>query len=138
MENPEINVSRVAVYVHKDVIVSVRNDLTNDEVSSIWLEVGLHRQKKFLVSNIYREWQYVGHADEVSGSIISQTSRWETFLKQWEEAIALNLEIHVLGDLNLNFLDFHVLNPSHPGRLRPLINALLDLVVPHGFTQLIS
>ena len=138
LENPDLNVSRVAVYVHKDIIVTVRNDLMTDDVSSIWLEVGLPRQKKFLVSNIYREWQYMGQANQVSGSIASQTSRWETFLQQWEAAIALDLEIHVLGDMNLNFLDFNALNPSCPSRLRPLIHALLDLVVPHGFTQLIA
>ena len=74
----------------------------------------------------------------MSGSIAAQTSRWETFLQHWEAAIALDLEIHVLGDMNLNFLDFNVLAPSHSSRLRPLINALLDRIVPHGFTQLIS
>ena len=57
LKNPNLNISRVAVYVQKDVVVTVRHDLMTEDVSSIWLEVGLQRQKKFLVSNVYREWQ---------------------------------------------------------------------------------
>ena len=53
LDNPLLNVSRVAVYVHKDVIVKVRHDLMNDSFSSIWLELGLPKQKKILVCNIY-------------------------------------------------------------------------------------
>ena len=120
LKNPNLNISRVAVYVHTDVVVTVRNDLMTDNVNSVWLEVGIHRQKKFLVSNIYREWQYLGQADQASGSIASQISRWESFLQKWEEALALDLEIHVLGDMNLNFLDFHTINPTHSSRLPPL------------------
>ena len=47
LKNPDLNVSRVAVYAHKDVVVEVRNDLKTDDVSSIWFEVGLKRQKSF-------------------------------------------------------------------------------------------
>ena len=48
----------------------------------------------------------MGQAEQDSGSIRAQLSRWETFLRKWEEAIATDMEIHVLGDLNLNFLEF--------------------------------
>ena len=33
LENPDLNISRVAVYVHKDVTVKVRTDLINDSFS---------------------------------------------------------------------------------------------------------
>ena len=141
LKNPQLNISRVAVYVHKDVIVKVRDDLMTDSFSSIWLEVGLKRQKKFLVSNVYRDWKYVNQVSQDSGTIASQLSRWESFLQQWETAIATDSEIHVLGDVNLNFLDFNNQNVqpnSHSARLRPLVDALLDRVVPHGFSQLIT
>ena len=140
LKNPDLNVSRVAVYAHKDVVVEVRNDLMTDDVSSIWLEVGLKRQKKFLVSNIYREWKYLEQLTDESGLVTAQLARWKTFLQKWEEAISSNLEIHVLGDINLNFLDFYKQTSvagSNSNRLRPLIQALLDCVVPYGFTQLI-
>ena len=141
LNNPELNISRVAVYVHKDIIVTVRDDLMTDSFSSVWLEVGLKRQKKFLVSNVYRDWKYVNQADQESGSIASQLSRWESFLQQWESAIATDQEIHVLGDMNLNYLDIQnqsIPPNSHSARLRPLVHALLDRVVPHGFSQLIT
>ena len=123
----------------KDVVVRERKDLMNDTVSSIWLDVGLKRQKKFLVSNVYGDWKYVNQPNQDSATITAQLSRWESFVQQWEIAIAAESEIHVLGDLNLNFLDFNNQNiTQHAQRLRPLVNLLLDRIVPHGFSQLIT
>ena len=139
LDNAELNISRIAVYVHKDVVVNVRHDLMTDSFSSIWLEVGLRRQKKFLVCNIYRDWQYVNQVNLDSGSIAAQLSRWESFLQKWEAAIAADLEVHVLGDMNLNY--FHFQSPPqshHSSRLRPLMNQLLDRIAPHGFSQLVT
>ena len=83
----------------------------------------------------------MGQADRVSGSVEAQMLRWDNFLQKWQQAIASNSEIHVLGDLNLNFLDFfkqgYAAN-GHYSKLRPLIQSLLDCVMPHGFSQLIS
>ena len=139
LNNAELNISRVAVYVHKDIVVKVRHDLMTDSFSSIWLEVGLRRQKNFLVCNIYREWQHVNQVNQDSGSIVAQLARWESFLQKWEVAIAAELEVHVLGDMNLNYFRFQSSPQSnHSSRLRPLINQLLDRIVPHGFSQLVT
>ena len=110
LQNPQLNVSRVAVYVHESLSVKVREDLMSESFSSIWLEVGQPRQKKFLVSNVYRDWQYMRQENHDSSSIPHQLLRWEGFLQQWESAISLGLEIHLQRDLNLNFLDFTSLN----------------------------
>ena len=140
--NPQLNVSRVAVYVHEDVSVKVRNDLMNDEFSSVWLEVGLPRQKKFLVSNLYRDWQYIRQHNHDSLAIPEQLIRWDGFLQQWERAISLGVEVHVQGDLNLNFLDFSRIdslpNTSQSSKLKSLISALKDRIIPHGFIQLVQ
>ena len=66
LSNPQLNVSRIAVFVHNDVSVTLRDDLMDEEFSSVWLEVGLSRQKKFLVSHIYRDWQYLGQQNQDS------------------------------------------------------------------------
>ena len=140
LNNPNLNVSRVAVYVHKDIVVKERRDLMTDNFSSVWLEVGLRRQKKFLVANIYRDWKYQGQGNRESGTIAAQLSRWESFLQKWELAIAAGNEIHVMGDTNLDYLDFHKdvhQVQDHAARLRPLTHALQDLAVPNGFLQLI-
>jgi hypothetical protein len=57
INNDDLKVSRVAVYVHNDIVCKVRTDLMNDTFSSIWLEINLPRQKKFLVCQAYRDWQ---------------------------------------------------------------------------------
>ena len=142
LKNPDLNVSRVAVFVHDDVLVTVRDDLMSTEVSSVWLEVGFPKQKKFLISHVYREWQYLGQNHQESHTVLEQLRRWDLFLQQWESAISENSEIHVQGDFNLNFLDFSKVDclPSNTQsyRLKSLIQALKDRVVPNGFCQLIN
>ena len=142
LHNPRLKVSRVAVFVHEDISVKVREDLMTDDFSSIWLEIGLPRQKKFLVSHIYRDWQYVRQENHDSLSIPEQLSRWDVFLQQWERAISLDLEIHVQGDFNLNFLHFNNLDSlpksSQSSRLHSLIKLFKERIIPHGFCQLIE
>ena len=116
LNNAMLNISRIAVYVHEDVVKpKLRTDLMNDTFSSIWLELGLKRQKKILVCNIYREWQYLGQGDDHSSlSIEEQNNRFIQFLDQWEAAIDTGLEIHVLGDFNINFLNWSCLLYTSP------------------------
>ena len=64
MENPRLQYSRVVVYKHSSIVSKVRTDLMSDEFSSIWIECGLPRKRKFLVCNLYREWQYLGQGDD--------------------------------------------------------------------------
>jgi hypothetical protein len=49
ISNPQLNVARVVVYTHQSLRVKRRLDLENDTISSVWLEVGLPRQKKILM-----------------------------------------------------------------------------------------
>ena len=49
VHNDGIEASRVVVYVHNDIACKLRQYLMNDSFSSIWLEINLPRQKKFLV-----------------------------------------------------------------------------------------
>lgn len=140
LENQNLKVSRVAAYVHKDIIVKVRHDLMNDTLSSVWLELGKPRQKKLLVCIAYREWQYLNQQNRDSLTIQAQVERWTGFLDQWEAAISTGAEICVLGDLNLNFLRWadDSSSTSHDDRLRPLVTQLFDRILPHGFVQLVS
>ena len=49
MDNPAHRVSRVVVYTHKSIIAKLRPDLMDPGLSTIWLEVGVLRSKKFLL-----------------------------------------------------------------------------------------
>ena len=142
LDNPSLEVSRIAVYVHKDIVKpKVRSDLMSDNFSSIWLEIHLPRQKRILVGNAYRDWQYLGQADDSSLKIEAQLERFTTFIEHWETALESSLECHLLGDLNLNFLDYS--KPSIPTnsqsyKLRSLIQLLFDRILPLGAVQCVG
>ena len=82
LENPALHTSRVVVYTHRSLVVKVRADLMCDTYSSIWLEVGLPRHKKFLVCQTYREWQLLNQNDQSSLTVPEQLTRWNIFLDQ--------------------------------------------------------
>ena len=141
LNNPNLGISRASVYVHKDLNVKVKNDLMNDQFSSVWLELGKPRQRKILVCIAYREWQHLNQPDNSSRSIPAQLERWTSFLDQWEMAISTGAEICILGDLNLNFLkwfDDTISTSSHTYKLRSLVAQLFDRIIPHGFVQLVT
>ena len=131
---------RIIVYSHKDLIIKERPDLCSKEFSSIWLECSLPKQKKFLLCNAYREWQLPGVAGSLS--VPQQLSRWQIFLSQWEKASNSGLEIIVMGDMNVNHLNW--LNTEQQGvsnqtrKLRPLIEELFSRIIPLGFSQMVK
>jgi exonuclease III len=136
--NDRIEASRVVVYVHNDVVCKVRQDLMNDKFSSIWLEINIPRQKKFLVCQAYRDWQYLNQGNKESKSIEAQLARWVEFLDQWETALQTDLECIVVGDLNIDHTKWtnqYLEQNSITKQLKPLINALFDRILPHGMVQ---
>ena len=52
-------------------MVKRRSDLEDSALSAIWLEVGMSRQRKILVANVYREWQHMGQGQENQSSSIA-------------------------------------------------------------------
>ena len=72
MNNPQLQYSRVVVYKHSSIISKVREDLMSPKFSSVWLECGLPRKRRFLVCNLYREWQYMGQGGDKSSKDIKQ------------------------------------------------------------------
>ena len=139
--NPNLHTSRVVVYTHKSLVVKLRPDLMCDSYSSIWMEVGLPRCKKFIVGQTYREWQLLNQADKSSLTVAEQLSRWTTFLGQWERALNTGLEVHVLGDMNINHLnwtDQSLPSSNQTHRLRSLVAALFSRIFPHGVSQLVK
>ena len=138
LENPVLQSSRVVVYTHKSLVTKVRRDLMCDSYSSIWLEVGLPRHKKFLVCQTYREWQLMNQNDQSSLTVPEQLTRWNIFLDQWVRALDSGLEVHVLGDLNINhcnWTDTTLPASNQTSKLRPLIQALFTFILPHGVSQ---
>ena len=116
-------------------------DLMTNEFSSVWLEVGLRGQKSILVGNIYTDWQYLHQADDSSLSFQAQFLRFSDFIDKWEHAIESSEECHLVGDLNLNFLEYSTGNilPNYQSyKLRSLINLLYEKVIPLGVAQCVT
>ena len=142
LENPQLNVSRVCVYLHNSLVGKVRHDLMDDTFSSIWVEVGLPNKRKILIANVYREWGYMRQADSsISRDLSEQLKRWTTFLGQWERALHENKEVLVTGDINLNHLEWTKENlppNNQTKKLRPLITELFTRIIPLGVSQLVT
>ena len=142
LQNEDLKVSRVCVYLHVSMVGQLREDLMNDSFSSIWVEVGLPQKRKIIIGNAYREWGFMRQADpSVSRDLAAQKERWSSFLSQWERALDEDKEVIVLGDMNINHLewtkdDLPAGNQTH--KLKPLINDLFSRILPHGVSQLIN
>ena len=130
---------RAVLYTHCDLVVKTRFDLMSDEISSIWVEVGLPNSKRFLICQVYREWQKLGHTG--SDTVTEQLKRWNIFISQWEKALETDKEVIVFGDINLNFLNWSNSNISTSNqsyKLRHLISALFERIFPLGVSQLVT
>ena len=127
INNSTLKTSRIAVYTHQSLVVKLRPDLMCDSYPSIWMEVGLPHQKKFLVGQTYREWQLPNQADRSSLSVTEQMKRWTVFLDQCERALYSGHEVHLLGDLNLNHCNWSEPNlpaSNQTSKLSSLISLL--------------
>ena len=122
-------------------MVKRRQDLEDNLLPSVWLEVGLPRQRKILIATFYREWQHMNQSENSSKSIQSQLERFCSFLTQWEAALSEGREVIVMGDINLDFLKWARTDLSSTDstvRLKPLIEALFSRIFPHGVSQLVK
>ena len=139
MDNVNLQYSRVVVYKHSSIISKVREDLMSPKFSSIWLECGLPRKRKFLVCNLYREWQYLGQgADKSSRDAQQQLARWIVFIEQFERALDTGMEVYCMGDVNLDFLTWTKtdLEPEHKTvKQKKLIVELFDRILSRGVKQ---
>lgn len=138
INNPSLKTSRVVVYTHRSLVVKIRPDLMCDKYPSIWIEVGLPRHKKFLVGQTYREWQLPNQPDRSSLNVLEQLNRWTIFLDQWEKALDSGLEVHLLGDLNINhcnWTDTNLPASNQTSKLHSLISALFTRIFPLGVSQ---
>ena len=127
INNSTLKTSRIAVYTHQSLVVKLRTDLMCDNYPSIWMEVGLPHHKKFLVGQTYREWQLPNQADRSSLSVTEQMKRWTVFLDQWERALDSGLEVHLLGDLNINHCNWTEQNLPASNQTSKLSSLISDL-----------
>ena len=89
--NDRINRVGVLVYIHNSVTYKRCKDLEHPEIECIWLKVNYHNTP-FLVGQIYRNCTY--------------DSDWFMhFESMMDKVSSLNIQIVLLGDININTLD---------------------------------
>ena len=134
LHNQDLQVSRVVVYTHNSLVVKRREDLEDDNISSIWLEIGLPRKKKILMCHAYREWKHLYQVDHSSGTVPAQLERWSQLLDQWERALSEDKEVILAMDANIDFLKWTADNLStndNTYRMKPLIQELFSRKESH-------
>ena len=141
IDNNQLKVSRVVVFTHNSLVVKARPDLMHDQISSIWLEVGLPRKKKILICNTYREWGYLRQEDKSSRTLSEQLVRWKIFITQWERALSEDKEVVVTGDINIDSMkwmrdDLPSNDSTH--KLKALTQILFERIIPHGVSQQVT
>ena len=132
LKNPNIGMSRVVVYLSETLAGKLREDLMSEDFSSIWVELGVPGSKKILVSNVYRDHQWMNQGvDKTSKSPQAVMERWMGFLDQWKRALETGSEVHSIGDFNI---DSQTLLTSK-GPQKQLADRLVKEIVPLGVTQ---
>jgi hypothetical protein len=119
-----------------------REDLEDDTIAAVWLECGLPNQHGIIVCAGYRQWRLLGQQDNSSASVTEQLARWLVFLEKWEAALKEGKEVIVMLDANIDFLTWRRDDSSLPQnhssvRLKSLVDALFDQILPLGVTQLV-
>ena len=90
------------------------------------------RSKKILVSNLYRDHQWMKQgADKSSKTQQAVMERWNEFINQWKRALDSGKEVHTIGDFNI---DSQSLLTSK-GNQKQLAEKLLNEIIPKGVTQ---
>jgi hypothetical protein len=122
-------------------VVKLRPDLMSNDHTSIWMEVVLPHHKKILICQAYREWQLLGQSDKSSLAVAEQMNRWTVLLDQWERALDTGMEVHLLGDLNINHCNWTssiLPSSSQTNTLKSLIQALFTRILPRGVSQMVT
>ena len=134
LQNPTIKMSRVVVFLSDTVSGKLREDLMDDDFSSVWVELSTPGiNKKILVSNVYRDHQWMNQGqDKSSKSDTAVLQRWLVFLSQWRRALSSGAEVHALGDFNINSSK---LSEQNGAQQQPIVNKLLEQIVPLGVSQ---
>ena len=128
--------ARVVVYVKKSFNFKQVHDLEDNQIQSVWLKGSYKNSKQIFFCHAYRE-----HVSSMGGSISNQKVYLNKFLSQWEAATDYSSvtepnEVHISGDMNLDFLPAKWLQPSY--RLYSLTRLVQNICNSYNFTQLVK
>ena len=133
LKHPNRNVSRMVVLVRDSINIQIREDIMENDCTSIWMEFQRSGKKKLYIGAIYREYTLTGiPLPNNSNDIAQQNKRWKQFLKQWSKIGARN-DTLIIGDTNFDFHRWE--NPSQI--CKKMVDDTKIEVDTLGFKQLI-
>ena len=106
---------------------------------AIWLKVGRGRTS-YLICGLYREFCRPGTGNsKESRRVVNQRERWQKFLEKASLAEQTGLEIHLIGDMNLNYAKWIQNGNLMPGwRYQGMVEDLHDQILNKGFVQTVT
>ena len=128
--------ARTIVYVKKTFQYQQLPDLEDSVVQSVWLKGAFKNCKPVYFCHVYRE-----HNSVLGATINNQKEYLSRLLLQWEAAVDHNSaaepnEVHISGDMNLDYLPTKWLKPSY--RLYSLTKLVQNTCNAHNFSQLVN
>ena len=130
--------ARVVVYIKKSLQYDHLPELEQAEIQSIWLRAGFKNSKKIYYSHQYRE-----HTNTLGNSMAAQRTALDKMLLQWEAAVVHGdgaqdtaNEVHIAGDMNLDYLKGRWLESSYP--LVTLGRMVSECCNSNNFVQMVN
>ena len=96
------NLTRMLVLVRDGIQVEVRQDIMENDTTSVWMEFERKGKRKLMIGAVYREHTVTGiPKPNNTGDVSQQIKRWSKFLKQWSK-IGSKYDTYIVGDTNLD------------------------------------
>ena len=126
--------SRIVLLAREGVRLSILDDCMDGNIPSIWVKITSKGRKPLVIGGLYREFHHLLQpSPNNTDDWALQIARWKTTIASWKRA-SLNSKCIVVGDLNIDFLQWHL--PTY--RLKKLAQLIQDEIVTLGFCQLIK
>ena len=129
---------RIWACVRNDTPYKRRADLEKRQVAAIWLQFRNGRNS-FLVVGYYREHRIIGDPD-YRADVTRQRIRFNQFLDVVREVtLKERKEVHLIGDFNLNILNWKQNGNDSPWHLQSLVDDLHEKVLNGaGYVQTVT
>ena len=125
--------ARIVLLAKNELDIKIEENLMNEDISAIWLSLAYAGNRRMKIGGIYREHRLLFQADpNPTKTDGAQLTRWNTILARWKTA-ARDPLCTVIGDLNLDFLNWQDPTPAHAS----MIARTKDEIETRGFTQII-
>ena len=129
------NHARLVLLAKEGLNFSIRSELMDNIVTSIWIKVITPGARKVNICGIYREHQYkLQPAPNLSASYPAQHTRWNIFMEQVSRASSNGDSCTIIGDTNLDFLNWNTPDHNHT----PMVERSKDVLENGDFTQLVN